>query len=53
MISMDDFFTVEYARKELIRKMQEKGISKKEIDKFIEICDKEYKENKIPYPDLD
>lgn len=53
MILMDDFFTIEYVRKELIKKMQKKGISKEKIDEFIKICDKEYKENNTPYPDID
>lgn len=50
---MNDFFSVEYIREKLIKKFREQGKTEKEIKEVIAICDKEYKENKIPYPDLD
>lgn len=53
IFSMDDCFTIECVRKELIDKLKEKGISDEEIERIISMCDEMYKEHKFPYPTID
>ena len=53
IFDMDECFTIEYVRKELIDKLKEKGFSNEEIERIISICDEMYKEHKIPYPTID
>lgn len=48
--SMDDCFSIEYVRKELINKLKEKGLTDEEIERLISMCDEMYNEHKIPYP---
>ena len=50
---MNYFLSAQYAREELIKKLNKKGLKKEEIEKIIDMCDKEYKENNTPYPVLD
>ena len=49
---MNYFFSAQYAREELIKKLNEKGFKKEEIEKIIYMCDKDYKENNKPYPKI-
>ena len=53
VFDMDECFTIEYVRKELIDKLKEKGVSDEEIEGIISMCDEMYKEHKIPYPTID
>ena len=53
VFDMDECFTIEYVRKELIDKLKEKGFSIEEIERLISMCDEMYKEHQIPYPAID
>lgn len=52
MWTMDDEFLVSKIRENIIKKLRREGKNEEEIKRFIEICDKEYKENGTPYPVL-
>lgn len=47
---MEEFFSIEYVRKELINKLKDKGFSSEEI---ISVCDEMYEKYKTPYPTID
>lgn len=49
---MNYIFSVKAARNELINKLKEKGETDENIKKIIDSCDKDYKENGIPYPKI-
>lgn len=49
---MNYFLSAQYAREELIKKLNEKGLKKEEIKKIVDMCDRDYKENNKPYPKI-
>ncbi|MBO5477796.1 MAG: hypothetical protein J6A15_08605 [Clostridia bacterium] len=51
IISMDEYFRIDVVRKEFIKKLEAKGYSKETIEKMVNIADKMYNEDRIPYPD--
>ena len=53
VLTMGDYFSVDYIRKNLIKVLKDKNFSNKEIDKLIKICDEAYKEYRIPYPTVE
>ena len=50
---MEEFFSIEYVRKELINKLKDKGFSSEEIEEIISVCDEMYEKYKTPYPTID
>jgi len=51
IISMDEYFRIDFVRKEFIKKLEVKGYSKDTIEKMVDMADKMYEEDGIPYPD--
>jgi len=53
MWNIDDEFLIKKARNNLIEALKKRKMSDDEIQEVLKQCDKEYKENNIPYPTLE
>ena len=51
--TFDDMFLIENIKKDLIKYLDEIGMTKKEIDDFISFYDEQYENHKIPYPTVE